>query len=162
MRTNHIADHIMICAMLLCSLSFLIVSCKKNDVVDPPTGMTTPFTGITQTDSTGRVLSIDPDDWKPIAALGMEFPGQGGAYPNPCHRYFTLYWHLSSKDSVVITLNDSPQHSMATLFNQRVDSGNYSITNSSLASYQPAIYRLYFKIVRLDSTYVTYGDIQIN
>jgi hypothetical protein len=161
MRTNHIADHIMICAMLLCSLTFIIVSCKKNDVVDPPTGMTTPFTGITQTDSTGKVLSIDPDDWKPISALGIEFPGQGGAYPNPSYRNFTIYWHIPSTDSVVITLNDSPQHSMATLFSQRIASGTYAI-QGSLSNYQPAIYRLYFKVIRPDSTYVTYGDIQLN
>jgi len=147
-------------AALLCCFAVFIVSCKKNTVVDPPAENTTPFTGITETDSTGTMLSVDPDDWKPISAVGMEFPENVGAYPNPCHNYFSLEWFIRSKDSVLITVNDSPEHSVTTILAQRLDSGEYVISKS-LASYRPAIYRLYFKIVRPDSTYTTYGDIQL-
>ncbi len=138
-----------------------IMSCKKDDTIDSPAQSMTSFTGITRTDSTGTISGpADSSDWRPISAVAMEFPGGVGAYPNPCHDRFSLEWYIRSKDSVLITLNDSPQHSIATIVTQRLDSGEYTISKS-LAGYQPGIYRLYFKIVRPDSTYVTYGDIQV-
>jgi hypothetical protein len=73
MRTNNKAGHIMICVMFLCSLAFLFISCKKNDVVDASAENTKPFTGISQVDSAGRVISVDPDDWRSISSVGIMF-----------------------------------------------------------------------------------------
>ena len=148
-------------ALLCIGVVLTLMSCSKDKSVDPPAQLITPFTGITHTDSTAAIVgSVDSADWKPISAVGMQFPGEVGAYPNPCHDIFLIEWVMRSKDSVLITLNDSPQHSMVTIFTQRLDSGEYSI-RKSLAGYQPAVYRLYFKVIRPDSTYVTYGDIQV-
>jgi len=147
---------------LFIGVIFTVMSCTKDKSVDPPAQMITPFSGITHTDSTGAINgSIDSSDWKPISALGMQFPGEVGVYPNPCQNLFSIEWVMRSKDSVSITLNDSPQHIVTTILAQRLDSSEYAIRRS-LAGYQPAIYRLYFKIIRPDSTYVTYGDIQVN
>jgi hypothetical protein len=160
MRTNNV-NRKLVRVILFVGVILTMMSCKKDQSVDPTAQLITPFTGITHTDSTSAIVgSVDSADWKPISVVGMQFPGEVGAYPNPCHDIFSLEWIIRSKDSVLITLNDSPQHSMVTIFTQRLDSGAYAI-RKSLAGYQPAIYRLYFKIVRPDSTYVTYGDIQV-
>jgi hypothetical protein len=185
MRTNQIAGHITICAMLLCSLTFLIVSCKKNNVADPPPGITTPFTGITEMDSTGRepIGKVDPDDWKPLMncpssprILHVSSPVDSvkndttqlppctkiyPAYPNPASKYFTLIYDLNEEDSVVITLNSTPTNVMKELVKQRLAAGGYAIQVNG-SDLQPAIYRVYITVFRRSDVLSSYGDVQIN
>lgn len=187
MRTNHIADHIMICAMLLSSLAFLLVSCKKNNVADSPTGITTSFTGITETNSTGPepIGKVDPDDWKPLMdcpsspkILNISSTGfikndsvidvskppctkMYPAYPNPASKCFTIYFSLNEQDSVVITLNSAPTNAVKELLKNRLMAGQYAI-NVNGADLQPAIYRVYITVFRQSDVLSSYGDVQIN
>jgi hypothetical protein len=180
MRTNHLADHIMICAMLLCSLAFLTVSCKKNNVADPPAGMTTPFTGITETDSTGPypIGTIDSDDWKPLL---MNCPADSGiqikindtliqslpacpfirpVYPNPARKYFVINFAINGPDSVILTLNSTPTDVVKELINRRLEVGVHSVYVGG-SSLQPAIYRVYITVFRQSDVLSSYGDVEI-
>ncbi len=187
MRTNHIADHILICAMLLCSLAFLIVSCKKGNVADPPAGITTPFTGITETDSTGPmpIGKVDPDDWKSLMDCSSNprilhvssniesvkndtvidllptctkiYP----VYPNPASKSFTISFSLNEQDSVVITLNSTPTKVVKEILKHRLATGSYAI-NVNGSDLQPAIYRVYIFVFRQSDVLSSYGDVQIN
>jgi hypothetical protein len=179
MRTNHIADHIMICAILLCSPAFLIVSCKKNNVADPPAGITTPFAGITETAPTGwdPIGKIDLDDWKPM----MNCPSSpkdsvindttivqlptctkiNPVYPNPANKNFTISFSLNEQDSVVITLNSGPTSIVKELLKERLAAGQYSIAVNG-SDLQPAIYRVYITVFRQSDMFSSYGDVQIN
>lgn len=71
-----------------------------------------------------------------------------------------LEYHLIRADSVLITLNDSPTHIVETIGTWKNDSGSYAMADQ-MTSLQPGIYRVYFKVIRPDSTYVTYGDVQV-
>ena len=179
MRTNQMADHIMICAILLCSLAFLIVSCKKNNVADPPAGITTPFTGITETAPTGPepIGKIDSSDWKPLMDCPLSpkdsvindttivqlptctkiYP----VYPNPASKSFTLMFALNEEDSVVITLNSTPTNVMKELVKQRLVAGTHALQVNGL-DLQPAIYRVYITVFRQFNVLSSYGDVQIN
>ena len=185
MRTNHMADHIMICSILLCSLAFLIVSCKKNNVADPPAGITTPFTGITETAPTGPepIGNVDPDDWKPLMncpsnpkILHVSSPVYSvrndttqlppctkiyPAYPNPASKSSTIYFSLNERDSVVITPNSTPTNVMKELIKQRLAAGTYAIQVNG-SDLQPAIYRVYITVFRQSDVLSSYGDVQIN
>ena len=187
MRTNHRANHSMICAIILCILAFVIVSCKKNNVADPPAGITTPFTGITETDSTGRepIGKVDPDDWKPLMncpssprILHVSSPVDSvkidtmislpppctkiyPAYPNPASKSSTIYFSLNERDSVVITLNSTPTNVMKELIKQRLAAGTYAIQVNG-SDLQPAIYRVYITVFRQSDVLSSYGDVQIN
>lgn len=140
--------------------ALLIVGCKKESAVDPPTQLVTPFFGISRTDSTGYIIEPDSDDWKPISTVGMHFTWI--AHPNPCKpgNGFVLQWRLQVADSVVISINDTPEHVLESLLSRRLVAGNYA-ESVRLVGYQTAIYRVYFRIVRADSTYMTYGDVQV-
>jgi hypothetical protein len=150
---------------LFVGLILTMISCKKDNSVDPPARLITPFTGITYTDITGRITGlVDSTDWKPISIGKIEYILHP-AYPNPCSAdtASVLSWWQQSRDSVVVTLNDSPSHILATFISQRLDSGQYAYSlHNHLNGFQPAIYRLYFHIAKADSTYTTYGDIQVN
>ena len=156
MRTNQILK----LAILVSFATVLASSCKKNQVADPP--FSTPFSGISQANFMGEILSTNPDDWKPITATGLEFRPQC-AYPNPCDADtgFALQWYVPTTDSISLTLNDSPEHVLRTFLQLKIDSGTHYYA-SSLSGLQPAIYRLYFSLIRPESTYVTYGDLQVN
>ena len=96
----------------------------------------------------------------------MEFSRGIGTYPNPCNAEWgcSIAWLQRTRDSVLITINDSPTHILKTFNFIRLDSGliGYGFYNHALSGLQPAIYRLYFHVIRPDTTYTTYGDIQVN
>lgn len=150
---------------VLCALFAALVisnSCNQADPANSPTLAVTDFAGVTNTDSTGIITSIDPDDWKPFSVGNVEFILHA-AYPNPCTagKGFSFAWYQQSRDSVLITLNDSPSHLVTTFIAQTLDSGQY-VFHNRLDNFQPAIYRLYFRIVRPDSIFTSYGDIEVD
>lgn len=149
-----------ICGFLLSALALLATGCKKNDVVNPPPPLPSPFTGISRSDSTGYIATADSDDWKPIPGAGMQFRPQG-AWPNPClgATGSKIGWFLLSADSVVITINDAPDHIVRTPLSRNLEQGAYELS-VGMGLFDPGIYRLYFSIIRPETTYVTYGDIQ--
>jgi hypothetical protein len=167
MRKNTASAN-MVRIVIFIGIILTLISCTKDKSVEPQTELPkTPFTGITHTDSTGIVNgSVDPDDWKPISAIGMEFSRGIGTYPNPCNAEWgcSIAWLQRTRDSVLITINDSPTHILKTFNFIRLDSGliGYGFYNHALSGLQPAIYRLYFHVIRPDTTYTTYGDIQVN
>jgi hypothetical protein len=154
------AVHHRLVASICLVLALFATSCKKDNSVDANEALVTPFYGISKTDETGTVSEPDSDDWKPLSSIGMSFTTI--AHPNPCKPGigFVLQWRLQAADSVNITINDAPIHALNTLLSKRLVAGQYALTEH-LDGYQPAIYRVYFRIVRGDSTYSTYGDVQV-
>lgn len=154
-------SHVCILAHFIMFILIIIFisSCSKSKVVEPENK--SPFSEISKADSDGKILSSDPDDWKPIEEAGMEFFPKG-AYPNPCFAPsgFSISFRLSKQDSVVITINDAPDHSLRTCLAKKLVPGQYAIT-VKMGLYDPGFYRLYFNIVRPETTYVSYGDVQI-
>ena len=161
MSTNQVKPFASVLLFSICLLGML-ASCKSDEIVNTSTQITTPFTGITKTNIAGNILSIDASDWKEFSIGKLKYLPQP-VRPNPCtsDTGFVFQWLQQSRDSVIITLNDSPSHIMATLVAQKLDSGAYAV-QGNVKAFQPAIYRLFFKIVRPESTYTTYGDVQIN
>lgn len=150
---------VLVNTILFFFIIIIVSSCNKDKAVEPESK--SPFSGISKADSIGKILTSDPDDWKPIKEAGMEFFPEG-AFPNPCFAPtgFSLQFRLRAQDSVVITINDTPDHPLRTCLAEKLVPGMYAIS-VKMGLYDPGIYRLYFKIVRPETTYVSYGDVQI-
>ena len=135
--------------------------CKTNDIVDSQILLITPFSGISRSDIMGHILEPDSNDWKPLNGIGMEFLPKG-AYPNPCDAQigFDLGWRILSADSIFVTINDWPEHALHTLFAGRLVPGQHVIM-AHVDGLLPSVYRVYFHVVRHDSTFTTYGDVQV-
>jgi hypothetical protein len=170
-------ERILFLLMLLC-----LVACKKEGIVDTPVKFVTPFTGITETDSTGPnpIGKIDTSDWKPLmdcpADTSTPFAKRltGGeyanippctvnypAYPNPARKSFQVEFVINDQDSVILTLNSSPSVIVEQLLNRRLTAGVYSISVNGL-NLQPAIYRVYITVFRQSDVLHSYGDVQID
>ncbi len=158
MLTGQVGTRASILSCATLSLLLLLSSCNNSGTDNPANS----FSGITRADSTGALLSSDPSDWAPIPAVGLEFLPKG-AYPNPSKagKGFNLGWHTTQTDSIVITINDSPTHVINTVGAWLEVPGSY-VVNYPMSGLQAGIYRVYFKVVRHDSTYVTYGDVQLS
>ena len=155
-----------------------VMSCRKDDPINSPAQLITPFTGITHTDSTGAINgSVDSTDWKPLMDCDssqklVHFPIDTSidllptctkiypAYPNPASKSFKLYFSLNEQDSVVITLNSAPAAVARELLNRRLAVGNYSMSVDG-SSLQSAIYRVYITVIRQSDELGSYGDVQI-
>jgi len=177
MPTNPLHRIIAVC--LLMGVLPVMQSCKKTDTVTDPVPLTTPFTGITETDSTGPDPngSMDADDWKPLMdcsssqgvlvhisdTLIETLPGCTlirPAYPNPAKSYFIISFCISDPDSVVLTLNSSPAFIVKELLNRRLKVGWYSVYVSA-SNLPAAIYRVYITVYRQTDVLHSYGDVQI-
>ena len=162
-----------------------VMSCKKDDPINSPAQLITPFTGITHTDSTSAINgSVDSTDWKPlmncdssqkpvydtvksgktdtiIVLEGLPsctkiYP----AYPNPASKPFHIYFSLNEQDSVVITLNSAPTTVVKELISRRLAVGSYTMSVDG-SDFQPAIYRVYITVFRQSDELRSYGDVQI-
>jgi hypothetical protein len=164
---------------VLAAIILTVISCNKTGFVDEPVQFTTPFTGITETDSTGPDPrgSIDTDDWKPLMdcssshgilihisdTVVQSLPGCTfirPAYPNPAKKYFTINFCVSDPDSVVLTLNSSPTTVLTELIRRRLDVGQYSVSVNG-SDLPAAIYRVYITVYRRTDVLRSYGDVQI-
>jgi len=137
---------------------FILAGCRQGIVVSEPSAP--PFSGITATSADGTVVQNDPDDWKPPQGVNAQVHP---VHPNPCTRdgSFEFIFVLTQRDSVIVTLNDTPEHVVDVIIQQSVNSGEHRIT-PFIRNLLPGPYRLYFTIVRPTIVASTYGDIQIN
>lgn len=158
MLADKVRSRLLVIGFMPVCLFFSLSSCNKGGVDDPANS----FSAITRADSTGAILSSDPSVWAPIPAVGVEFLPKG-AYPDPCKagRDFMLGWRLAQTDSISITINDSPTDVLNTLGAWLKAPGSY-VVSAPMNGFKPGIYCVYFKVVRPDSTYVTYGDVQVS
>jgi hypothetical protein len=134
-----------------------VAGCRQEEIVTPP--QESAFSGITVTDGSGNVLSNDPDDWNPILEAGV---GMYPAYPNPCTSFggFYLEFGLTARDSILITLNDTPSEVVDTIASGAFDPGNHQI-HVNTGSRQ-GLYRVYFTVLTSDVMYTTHGDVQVD
>ncbi len=142
----------LIFALLLCMGGS---SCEKNTASTLPCS---PFGGITRTDSNGKVISRDPDDWN----------GGRGVYPNPAKQAVSLTYSLSQRGRVRITINDRVDRVVATLIDREQGAGTYQIawflTNDAGEPLPDCIYRLFLTITDPTDGRIhlqMHGDIQI-
>jgi hypothetical protein len=184
MLANSINRNLTGCILL--SIILAMFSCKKSEIVNTQTQLITPFTGITETDVTGPELigKVDSSDWKPL----MDCPSSPKilhvsstgfikndtvidaskptctkiypVYPNPAITSFTIMYHLSEEDSVVITLNSTPSNVLIELVKSRLMSGQYAL-QVNCSDLQPAIYRVYITVYSQSGVLHSYGDVQI-
>ncbi|MGA7161251.1 MAG: hypothetical protein WBZ48_09615 [Bacteroidota bacterium] len=172
-------------ALLFVGIILSVMSCTKDKSVDPPGQLTTPFTGITHTDSTGAVVGlVDSSDWKPLMScdssqkplydtvksvtgdtIAVEVLPPctkiNPAYPNPAGKFFQITFSLNEEDSVLITLNSAPATVVKELLNRRLAIGSYSFSVDG-STLQPAIYRVYITVFRQSDQLDSYGDVQIS
>jgi len=144
--------------VILAGLTLAGLACRDDQfITDQEAPPTVPYVGITTTDNIGGIISSDADDWKPIQGLQVH-----PAYPNPTHALesFTLDFRTFSTDSVRITVNRSPDVVYTVVLDERIIARRYLI-GPSVALLNPGIYRVYFSIIRPDTTIVTYGDVEI-
>jgi len=172
-------------ALLFIGIILSVMSCTKDKSVDPPGQLTTPFTGITHTDSTGAVAGkVDSSDWKPlmncnssqkqsrrrsiIGSINNDTSIEllpnctkiNPAYPNPAGKFFQITFSLNEEDSVLITLNSAPATVVKEILDGRMAAGSYSITVDG-SNFQPAIYRVYITVFRQSDELASFGDVQI-
>ncbi len=155
---------------VLCIITaFILVSCKDTTTAPEP------FSGITETGDKGSfsIGNVDPDDWKCISdcpkpgepdtsshvhpAYTCPFP----AYPNPAVGSCYFQYALATTDSVLITLNDMPEHVVKTIVAHKQSAGMY-VAQIDLSGLEAKIYRLYFVVIRPPYSCLSYGDIQVN
>lgn len=140
------------------ALFCILAACRQGVVVPEPAAP--PFSGITATSSDGTVVQNDPDDWKPLQGVNAwVYP----VHPNPCTRdeSFEIVFVLTQRDSVIATLNDTPDHVVDVIIQQSVNPGEHRIT-PFVRNLPPGLYRLYVTVVHATFVASTYGDVQIN
>jgi hypothetical protein len=134
-----------------------IQGCREGQPTEPPA--LPQFSGITQTDANGNIISIDPDDWQPIPAVGLTVMP---AYPNPCQstQGFTFNLKLTNSDSVAISVLDSPTHIYRSVFSVRLAAGSYQAQVNTTGD-PPLVYRVALDVIRQDTVYSTHGDVEV-
>ena len=143
---------------IMVAVCFVVAACRQGVVVPEPS--TPPFSGITATSADGTVVQNDPDDWKPLQGVNARvYP----VHPNPCTRdgSFEIMFVLTQRDSVIVTLNDTPDHVVDVIIQQSVNQGEHRIT-PFIRNVSPGLYRLYVTVVHTTIVASTYGDVQIN
>ena len=133
--------------------------CKKST---NPEESYSPFTGITERDEVGDIIgNDDPDDWKDSGILHSLM-----AYPNPYNPVCRIVFVLDSLAYVKITVNNGPNNVIRSLVDQTLGQAHwYSVQwdskNNSHEEVPDGIYRAYFSATTDDTTYQTYGDIEL-
>ncbi len=166
---------ILIPALILITVLISITCSKKSPASSSPTPTpaVSQYTGITQADSTGNIISVDPDDWKPAgvicnpnctptACATPPCPAaclSSLAYPNPISagQVIHIRFTLSATANVNIDIYKNPATDVfSTSYNNSL-AGAYDVLIST-QGFQPGwIYRCYITA----GTDQTYGDIQI-
>lgn len=136
------------------------MSCNEKIIPAEQTG----FSGITQVDVDGNIISVDPEDWVAIRVQGDSFK-VAPVYPNPTH-YIPIISNFSipdfQKTSVeVFILNEDRDTVKVLVSKKEFNAGQYrliwDLTNIDGLRVPPGIYRLVFKF----DTSLTFGDMQI-
>lgn len=125
-------------ALTILVAALAVVACDDN-ATDPDSQL--PFTGITETDATGRILGRDPNDFLPrpvgddddSVAIPPEHPRSTpqnvsliGAYPNPAPAgEVTITYQLPVTEQVDLLLYEAPGADPLTLFSGVLAAGFY-------------------------------------
>ena len=102
----------------------------------------------------------DQDDWQPLYIGSTDTIGLGPTCPNPTSGITRFGFSLPRRDSLVISLNDRPDNTVRNIDDRQFDAGFY-VKQIDLSGLKPDIYRLYFKVIRGNVTYSSYGDIKV-
>ncbi|MEW6511967.1 MAG: hypothetical protein AB1428_13530 [Bacteroidota bacterium] len=128
------------------------------------------FSGITETGPSGPqpIGKIDIDDWRQISLCDppdsiynfQRCVFVAAAYPNPASGGSNFQFTIPGWDSVVITLNDRPDHAIDWVARRRIPPGTHQFS-VPLTGLEPKLYRLYFSVIRPPQVWTTYGDIEV-
>ena len=143
-------------AILLTAL-LAFIGCREDQGITPAVP-SAPFEGITSTDASGNVISIDSADWQPLSIVGATV---SPAFPNPCSTTFSLFFRMIASDSIYVTLNPSSATVWETVVTGRYGPGQYQVIGH-VETLPSAVYRVYFHVIRPGGIYTTYGDVQVS
>lgn len=156
------------------AMLIVVTSCQSDSAQDSfeAQARKTP-SGITRTDSAGRIISTDPDDWRTGPLFEGNVEVSVPAYPNPSRgERITIDILISGLESVnrlqvytrtsngtplfLYEINDSP---LPTGLNQiYLDAASFS----QVRSYQDAIGLHRVFVYDQNANLITYGDVQID
>lgn len=122
--------------------------------------------GITRTDAYGNILSVDPDDWVMRSSVPSENePSVSAPYPNPVTG--PMHFRIGLPDSMRVTLViKNSKKKVRTLADQELlQSGLHLIfwdlKNNDGETVPDGLYRCAMTFMYGDTTFSTYGDIEI-
>ena len=153
------------CPVLIAIFIILSTNSCSDSGIDP---VKPSFTGITETNETGQVLSVDPDDWscdEPIirpdssdSTIQNILPSKfcfGPAYPNPTNGRTSIGMAFPVSTHATIIVFDGGSFT-DTLFNQAFEAGQF-VFEWNGESLPKKIYR--FTISTND--WNSYGDVEL-
>ena len=160
------------------SIYFLIIlsvfQCKK-----PTSDELSPFDGITETDSAGRIVSVDPRDWNYDNFLTVEYdtlqsgetiPKENVIYPpfpNPAFEFITFKFGLNQSLYVNIEIlskkgNRVKFMSLKEPVNEGVHYLHWDLSDSKGDKLKSGLYRAIFRFLNgTEEVFTCVGDIQI-
>ena len=132
------------------------------------------FSGITETDYLGNVLSIDSSDWNGRTSALIpsvnppHSPGFGPAFPNPAIDSVTFIFGIPYNSKVKITLSNN-QSTIKTITDRSYPAGYHTIKcglySDKGIKLSPGVYRCKYIFKESDEVsptyYSGYGDIKI-
>ena len=147
-----------VAALVACTTLALSVSgCDDNP--SAPSGVECWFSGITETDEEGNILSEDPDDW---CYGGGHDSYTLFAYPNPASEIIMIAYYIPASGPVRIRIMVPGCIPVRTLLDTEVDAGTagfavWNFIDESGARVRPGIYRCWLEAGGLQC----YGDILV-
>lgn len=144
---------------ILCIVALMIIiSCDKNDGE---------IKGITRTDADGNILSVDEDDWVMRSSAPSEnAPSISPPYPNPVSTPISFKFGMADTMRVTFEIKNSKKV-VRTLADHELRQAGYhmllwDLKNDGGETVPDGMYRCIITFLYGDTTFNTYGDIQID
>ena len=137
---------------------FLIIPALVSGCKSGPESPSEKFSGITETDQDGNIISIDPEDWIDVEGLDVS-----PALPNPFSSNILIPFTLTYSDStrVIVRIHSSPTQRVKLLLDSILSPGEFTILwdgrDDQRTPVAPGIYRCFIKAGNSE----TFGDLQL-
>jgi hypothetical protein len=136
----------------------IIISCHKSD---------DEISGITRTDANGNILSVDEDDWVMRSSAPSENePSISPPYPNPVSGAISFRFGLADTMRITFQIKNSKKIVRTLRDDELMAIGYHSIfwdlKDDGGEAVPDGLYRCIIIFVYGDTTFNTYGDIQID
>lgn len=139
-------------------LSLLAIACDKRD---------DGIEGISRTDANGNILSVDPDDWVMRSSAPSENePAVSAPYPNPVSTTISFKFGMADSMRVAFEIRNSKKSVRTLLDHELLQAGYHMIfwdlKNDDGETVPDGLYRCIITFLYGDTTFNTYGDIEID